>query len=325
MLLFKEREEEQPKTIAALDTGVENHTALLPDRSNEELLAELQTLSVAQRSNRMGIIGAHMAGIALSALVIIGSDAYWTMHPTGNFTLLLSSLFGSLAFIPVGFYTALRIGRSFFKRSREQLHAIIPALEQRGEVRALPQLLALMDVKYSGILMWQETRPVFLQALETLLVRVTPEQFQEFSREQLWNIIMMLYFADGRLREVTVETVVRCGDNRAVEALNKLRGLASVGPTNPRSLFYRLNPMVRFLQKQGVPLPTEEARDAIERALNGLSANVDEVRRTAQLLRASAPDAEQKARELLRASAPTGIATPREQLLRPTLPSEVVK
>ena len=166
-------------------------------------------------------------------------------------------------------------------------------------------------------MMWQESRPVFMHALESLLVRITPEQFQDLSRQQMWEAIMMLYFPDGRVREATVEAVVRCGDSRTAEALKKLRLLSSLGSTNPKSLIYRLSPMARFLEKEGVPFATEEARDAIERAFAGLNANSEEIRRTAQLLRASEPDAEQKARELLRASAPAGVVTPPEELVRP--------
>src|SRR5205823_5746021 len=100
---------------------------------------------------------------------------------------------------------------------------VIPALAQRGEMRALPTLLQIMDMQLSGVMMWKESRPVLLSALERLLARATPEEFQELSRQQMWEIVMMLYFPDGNLREVTADALIRCGDNRTLEALKRLQ------------------------------------------------------------------------------------------------------
>jgi hypothetical protein len=322
MLLFKQREEDHSSTIACFDTAAETHAALLPDRTSEELLAELQDLVHTHKRNRKGTIGMYIGGMLLYGLAFASSLVFCMERAPGNFAFLFLSIFGSLVFMGLGSYGALAVGRSFYKRSRERLHTIVPALAQRGEARALPLLLALMDVRYSGILMGQESRPVFLQALETLLSRITPEQFQELSRQQMWAVLTMLYFPDGGLHEVVADMAIRCGDSRTLEVLQKLQRLYTFGASTARSPFFKWNPMVWYLKKEGVPLASAEGKSVIDRAVVGLTAEIAEARGNAQLLRASAPDQELAARELVRASGPAGIATPPEQLLRPALAAE---
>lgn len=325
MLISKEETPEQVATEATWVTARPvAHVNSLPESTSEELLAELHGIVESRKGTRGAMLASSIGGTVLYVISMFTFIMqFWRSGRVLGFFPFLGVLLASLCFMILGMYGSLRIGRRFYQRRRERLHAIVPALAERGDVRLLPHLLTLMDMKYSGILMWKESRPVFLQSLETLLARITPEEFQALSRQQLWDTTMMLYFPDGRLREVTVETLIRCGDNRTIETLTKLRMLISMGPTNAKSLFYRLNPMVRFLQKEGVPMASEEARDAVERALAGLKAPVEEMRRTAQLLRASEPNAGQKARDLLRASAPSGQITPPEELVRPAAPIEL--
>jgi len=317
MLLFKQAEEDKPVGITLSETVVENHSDLLSDRPTDELLAELQDLLKTHRRNRKRVFGMFIGGMALYALVFAGSLALsMTYHP-GNLVFLLLSLLGALSFLPLGLFGGIGIGRGFFKRGREKLHSIVPALAQRREMRTLPILLDLMDIKYSGILMWQESRPVLLQALELLLERMSPEEFQEFSRQQVWDILSMLYFPDGSLREVIADMAVRCGDSRTLDSLQNLQRLYGFGVSTAKSPFMKWNPMLWYLKKEGVPVATPEGEAVIDRALASLTAQVGEMRRNSQLLRASQPDQEQASRELVRAAAPTGAPDPSDKLLRP--------
>lgn len=174
--------------------------------------------------------------------------------------------------------------------------------------------------------MWKDSRPIFLDAVQSLLACSTPEQFQSLSRPRIWHTIMILNLPNVSLREVTVEAVVRCGDNRTLEALKNLRRLGSMEITNTDSplhrLFYQRNPMWRFLQKEGAPLATEESKNAIDRAIAGLKERLDEIRREAQLLRASDRDSVPAGRELVRAAVSPGAATSAEELVRPSPDAE---
>lgn len=319
MLISKESESGEAATTATWVTPEpKSQAALLPESTNDELLAELQGMVTARLSTRKGILASYLGGIVLYAVSMFAFiSTFFSSARSMGLLPLLFALLASLCFIVLGMYGSLRLGRGFYKRRRERLRTVIPALAERGEARLLPLLLELMDQRYSGVLMWKESRSVFLHSLETLLTRITPEQFQSLSRQQIWDTVTMLYYPDGRLREVTVEAVVRCGDYRTMESLKQLRLLCSVGPTSSKSLFYRLNPMVRFLQKEGVPLPTEETRDAIERAIIGLTAQEEEMRRAAQLLRPSGRDHVPDGKELVRAATSPGAATASEQLVRP--------
>ena len=66
-------------------------------------------------------------------------------------------------------------------------------------------------------MMWEESRPVLLGALERLLRDITPDEFQELSRQQMWNIVTRLYFPDGHLQYVIKPPSVRCGGYRHLD------------------------------------------------------------------------------------------------------------
>lgn len=297
----------------------ESRADLLPESTNDALLAELQGAVETRKGTRKAMLASTLAGFGVYvACMFAFIGGFWASARAIGLLPFLLALLVSLCFAAIGMYGSLRIGRDFYRRRRERLHQVIPALAERGDVRLLPHLLGLMDMRYSGVLMWQESRPVFLKSLETLLTRITPDQFHELSPEQVRDTITMLYFPDGGLRAATAEAVVRCGDRRTLEALKKVRLICTVGSANYKSLFYRMNPAMRFLQKEGVPMPTVEAREAMDHAIAGLTERLEQMRRDAQLLRASDRDSVPAGRELVRAANSPGAARDPEQLVRAT-------
>lgn len=318
MLLWKKAQSEQasytePRIIAAAPY----ETLLMPDRTNDELLSELGDLAVLHTKAHKHVIGIHLAGLALYLLgfaIAIPAFLGIPSHPIWPYHLLC--LLGSVAIVPAGCAVGLRVGRAFYTQSRERLAGLLAALAQRREARAVPVLLEIMDLRTSGAIMWKKSRPILLDALELLLAGITPDEFQTLSRQQMRDIVTMLYFPDGSLRQVTVDAIIRCGDSRTLEPLKQLHRLRSFALSAENNPICRWNPLLRYLQKEGVPRASEAGNRAITTAMAGLTERLDAERRTAQLLRPVDNTDALVAQELLRAAAPVGASTPSEDLVR---------
>jgi len=307
MLVSKEQKLDDELTISAVATPV----ITLPSRtqvaaSGDALLAELADLSAAQKQSRQGAMAFYIGGAAIFVAALITSTIAFMSNPvSSHMGWYFVWLLGEVGLMLAGLNAGIWYGRKYYRRNRERLTSVISELAARGDVRMLPYLLSVMDMRYSGVLMWKECRPVFMEGLGKVLARVTPDDFQALSESQMWDVASLLLYPDGNLSQDAEVTAIRCGDSRMLAALHKLRKLCTVSHVNPRSPLTRLSPNMRWLQKEGVPFATSGTIQAIERTIAFVAVNVDEASRNAQLLRASAPSAEQVSRELLRATGPT--------------------
>lgn len=321
MLVSKEREPDEAFAVSTVTTSV----GVLPlvtsaEASNDALLAELVDLVAAQKLARQGSMSFYTVGLALSATAWVSAIIWFMFNPiSSHMPLFLTVIFSAVGISLAGFNGGIWFGKKYYKRNRDRLTSVVSELAARGDSRMLPYLLGVMDIRNSGVLLWKECRPAFMHALESVLDRITPEEFQELSDAQMWEIASLMLYPDGDLSRVAEAAAIRCGDSRMLAALHKLHRLCSVSHVDPKSLLTRLSPNMRWLRKEGVPFATPQTIQAIERAIADLTVNVDEARRNAQLLRASAPNAEQTSRELLRAANPTGQTHPTaaEELMRP--------
>jgi hypothetical protein len=317
MLVSKEQEPHEVLTVSAVATPV----VTLPlvarvEASSDVLLAELVDLVAAQKLARQVSMSFYVGGGVLCATAIFSIMVWFMSNPiSSHMALFLTLIFAPIGIMLAGLYGGIWHGRRYYKRNRDRLTSIVSELAARGDSRMLPHLLGVMDIRNSGVLMWKECRPVFMEALETVLGRVTPEEFQELPDSQMWEIASLMLYPDGRLSQVVEATAVRCGDSHMLAALQKLRKLCLVSHVNPKSPLTRISPNMRWLIKEGVPFATPGTIQAIERTIAFVTVNVDEANRNAQLLRASAPSAEQVSRELLRAASPIG-KTASDELVR---------
>jgi hypothetical protein len=316
MLLWKKQEPVQSTVAHAATLGPETASLLQPERSNEDLLTELQELAAVHRRGWRSVVSLYVGAIVLYVAALLATVVTFSRLPQANMGPFLAWLAAEVGLVAAGLFSALYVGRSFYKHNRERLASTVSTLAQRGEVRAVQDLLCLMEMRTSGVTMWQESRPVFVQALEALFARITPDHFEELLPKQTWDIGLLLYLPDGNLRQVTSDMLIRCGDSRTIESLRKLLLLCKAGQTNMNHPLVRWNPMMRLMQAQGVPFATPDVTAAIDRCIAAITVRMDETRRNAELLRASAPNREQAASELMRAAGPVGAATAPEELVR---------
>jgi len=318
MLLENQPMEEEAQAAILATPTLKYQPTLLPELTNDELLDQLRELAVSHAKMRKGAVGIYFGGIAMTLLgILIPLIKFETTSPQLPLTPFIVAIFASVGFTAIGTFGAMGIGRSFFRGARGRLSEIIPALAQREEPRLLPMLLDFLDMRVGGNLIWEQSRPILLDAMEIMLSGMTDEQFQGLSRQQVWDIVLMLYFPDGKLRYVAAEALVRCGDTVTLEQLKKMQGLLTVSMTSPKSALTRWSPAMWWLKKQNVPMPTPEIGEIVDKAVADLSAIIEEGRRTAQLLRASDRNFGADADALVRAAAGPGVGKTNEELMRP--------
>ena len=317
MLISKEVTPEQAKTAAPQATAEpETHAALLPESTSYTLMVELNDIVESRKSARKAMLASTVGGLLLGFAIGMICLTNLARSSLGAFLFPLI-LLPELLLILLGAYGSLHIGRSFYKRKRERLHVILPALAERRETRLLPCLLELMDLNLRGAWTWQESRPVFVRSLAAALTNTTQDQFQWLSPSQAAAIVRLFYFPENSLREAAVEILIRCGDSRMLADLKVYRVNCGAELSLPMRLFCRLNPIMRFLRKQGDLFGTEETRDAIDRAITGLKERIEAMKRDAQLLRPSDRDSAPAGRELVRAAISPSAANRAEELVRP--------
>lgn len=290
------------------------------EETTEKLLDELQKSAdyLVARQKRMWIpYGVIMAGYI--ALIVALLETVTALTNSNQVSMTPVYLTPVVILLSTALLAAwyVWLGRSNRSRRRKQSETI-RALAERQEGRAIAPLLPLM----SNEAFWKhkETRSAFIDAMKTLLPKLTPEQFQALSAQEVKLLVGQMGVAGGGLNQVAEQTLVRCGDDRAVKALEgtiKLTQTVNVmNRYNPGAylMMPRIEKMIR--NRDLLPGNDPELQGAFLRCRDGMRARIDVENKGAQLLRGSSSEATDLAGTLLRGVMPGGATTDEHELLR---------
>ena len=155
--------------------------------SNEVLLQRLATAVRARHNTRnllKGLYGAFLVLYTLFAFYVflnVPTRGYWLGQ---IYPVFLAS------FIPL-----YLLNVAFYRRLEPLLQKTILPLAERGEERAVGPLLELMDVRVSGGSGWKKSRPLFVQAITTLVSGLNPlglQSLTDMQIHQMTPLIMMV-------------------------------------------------------------------------------------------------------------------------------------
>ena len=300
---------------ASEDVFVSSSAALDPaQQSSEQLLEQLTQAVKARRRHRNRLKFWYGVDCTCYFAVIGYSIVIMFLNHTGTMSLIGLAFLSQILTIPFFYW----FNKSFYRRQSQARDLAIMELARRGEERALGPLLELMDIRLAGnTKSWAQSGPVFVTALTILLSNLTPEGFSRLTDAQVQQLTPLLLTWETGLAEGVAEMFARCGDARALRALQKY------GTVYKMQRVQKYNPFLMVvkagMKRNGMVMVNQDSAARALRCCEAIQPRVEEEGRMAQLLRASSSAeiaGEVHARQLLRGAMPTAATSP-DQLLRP--------
>jgi hypothetical protein len=301
--------------MATLYQTGETEDKALPVQSDTEatdrLLKRLTDAVPARRRLRNGLKVVYGVGLT-SYFVLLWPALIGNILPSLPLPVALSSI--SLVFVLLW-----QLNSAFYRRLVPLLREVAIPLAERGEERALGPLLDLMDARISGVGGWGTTRPLFVQTMSTLFRRMTPLGFQSLTDMQVNQITPLLMMPEAELRDAVTDLFIRCGDSRALRALERVQRLYKVQHLqrwNPA-----LKPMISLFRKLKMPALDEQTREHTDICHAAIQSRLNAEQSSVQLLRASDSIAGAGPDQLLRAAQAQQTDTDPNQLMRAAMPA----
>ncbi len=197
----------QPESAVSVFPALESHTEaeatswlLFPEKTNEELLAELRQ---SMRGNLFAFISLILLGIfAMGNIVNFLAPEHLFM---GVFLGILPLVGGMAA------------GMRWSNWRLRRVKQIIEALQERQEVRTLGLLVNIIQMV--PLSLGNPARQATMEAIPRFCRLVTPEQFSEFTSVQINYFANMTASGSKEVGRAVLEMLERCGDARALRVL----------------------------------------------------------------------------------------------------------